>query len=162
MTDEYTLEHEWGFRRFEVECICLLFKQHFNKIELDNVVLNKHYARQRPNWVTGFLVVIKAEMSEFEYVDRIPQVFLWGQDDKAYQNMYKDVHAEDYQTNCNIVLKYLNVTKFLLQDDDAFDKRFLSSLHFLQTNIPRVFFFVCESLDKPPSYMSRALSMIGW
>jgi len=72
------------------------------------------------------------------------------------------VHDEDYQTNCNMVLEYLDETKLLLVDDGAFEARFLSSLHFLQTNIPKVFFFVCESLDEPPSYMSRALSMIGW
>jgi len=162
MTDKDILENKWGFRPFEAECICLLFEKYFNNVEIDHVVLNKHYARQRPNWVTGFLVVIKAEMSKFEYVDRIPQVFLWGQDDKAYKKMYKAVHDEDYQTNCNMVLEYLDETKLLLVDDGAFEARFLSSLHFLQTNIPKVFFFVCESLDEPPSYMSRALSMIGW
>ena len=53
-------------------------------------------------------------------------MFLWGRDDKAYQQAYQDVYAEDYPTNCTIVLKYLNVTKFSLEDDDAFEKRFLS------------------------------------
>jgi len=65
-------------------------------------------------------------------------MFLWGRDDKAYQQAYQDVYAEDYQTNCTIVLKYLNVTKFSLEDDNAFEKRFLSNLHFLEIKIPRV------------------------
>lgn len=164
MTDAHTLKHTWGFRPFEVECIRLLFEQHFNHDTTYGMLLNLHYAQERPAWVTGFLAVIKAEMSQLEYVDRSAQVFLWGRDDKAYQQAYKDVYAEDYDTNSTIVLKYLNVTKFLPEDDNAFEQRFESSLQFLETKFPRLFDFVkskiiSDSEEKPPSYISRAWSM---
>jgi len=142
----------------------LLFEQHFNHDTTYGMLLSLHYAQERPAWVTGFLVVIKAEMSQLEYVDRSAQVFLWGRDDKAYQQAYKDVYAEDYETNSTIVLKYLNVTKFLPENDDAFDQMFDSSLQFLQTNFPRLFAFAESEIErncqqKPTSYITKALSM---
>jgi hypothetical protein len=164
MTDAYTLEHTWGFRPFEVEFISLLFEKHFNANTSYGMLLSSHYAQRRPTWVTDFLVVLKAEMHRLPYIDRSAQVFLPGQGDKAYQQVYKKVYAEDYTTNSTTVVDYLEVTQFLPEDDDAFDERVLSSLYYLQKTFPRLFAFAQskianDSQEHPSSYITRAWSM---
>ena len=87
MTDACTLEHTWGFRPVEIEFVGLLFKLHFNSDRTYGVLLSTHYAQRRPTWVTDFLMVIKAEMSQLPIIDSSAQVFLWGEGDKTYQKV---------------------------------------------------------------------------
>jgi len=166
MADAYTLKHTWGFRPFEVEFICLLFEKHFNSDLSYGMLLSSHYAQSRPSWVTDFLVVIKAEMSQISYVDSSKEVFLWGRDDKAYQQAYKKSDAKDYTTNSTKVVEYLYVTQMLPEDNDAFDKRVFSSLQFLEKQIPTLFAFAkskiaSDSQEHSSWYTSRAWSMFG-